>query len=93
MQIRGSIPIFWYQTPNLRLKPRPKIDPTRDSLQPYTTHMDELVMIYGKIILVNLIDHRGAENELEKAFAQLVSRAGSPNERYEVRVIKKIGLG
>lgn len=83
VQIRGSIPIFWYQTPNLRLKPRPKLDLTRDSLPPYQIHMDELVMFYGKIILVNLIDHRGAENELEKAFAQLVSRAGSPNERYE----------
>lgn len=45
--------------------------------------MDELVMLYGKIILVNLIDQRGAESELERLFAQLVNRAGSPNERYE----------
>lgn len=83
VQIRGSIPIFWYQTPNLRLKPRPKMDLTRDNLPPYQVHMDELVLNYGKIVLVNLIDHHGAENDLEKAFAQLVSRAGSPNERYE----------
>ncbi|KAL7028764.1 hypothetical protein ACKWTF_005985 [Chironomus riparius] len=83
VQIRGSIPIFWYQTPNLRLKPRPKLDNTRDSLQPYQTHMDELVLNYGKIVLVNLIDHRGAEDAMEKAFKQLVVRAGSANERYE----------
>lgn len=83
VQIRGSIPIFWYQTPNLRLKPKPKLDLTKDSLPPYQIHMDELVMYYGKIILVNLIDQRGAEHALERAFAQLVSRAGSPNERYE----------
>lgn len=83
VQIRGSIPIFWYQTPNLRLKPRPKLDKTRDSLQPYQTHMDELVFNYGKIVLVNLIDHRGAEDAMEKAFKQLVTRAGSANERYE----------
>jgi phosphatidylinositol 4-phosphatase len=83
VQTRGSIPIFWYQTPNLRLKPRPKIDKSRDSLQSYQTHMDEMVMHYGKVVLVNLIDHRGAEDELEKAFSQLVNRAGNPNERYE----------
>lgn len=83
VQIRGSIPIFWYQTPNLRLKPRPRIDKTRDHLPPYLLHMDSLVMHYGKQVLVNLIDHRGAEDELEKAFAHTVSRAGSSNERYE----------
>lgn len=83
VQIRGSIPIFWYQTPNLRLKPRPKMDLSRDSLPPYQTHMDELLLNYGKIVLVNLIDHRGAEDELEKAMAQLVSRSGNSNERYE----------
>lgn len=40
-------------------------------------------MHYGKNVLVNLIDHRGAEDELEKAFTQVVSRSGNPNERYE----------
>ncbi|CRL04071.1 CLUMA_CG017184, isoform A [Clunio marinus] len=83
VQIRGSIPIFWYQTPNLKLKPRPRIDNTRDHLPPYLLHMDSLIMHYGKLVLVNLIDHRGAEDEMEKAFAQVVSRAGNPNERYE----------
>lgn len=83
VQIRGSIPIYWYQTPNLRLKPRPRIDHTKDHLPAYQLHMDSLVMHYGKLVLVNLIDHRGAEDELEKAFAQVVNRAGSSNERYE----------
>jgi len=83
VQIRGSIPIFWYQTPNLKLKPRPLIDKTRDHLPPYQLHMDSMVMHYGKLVLVNLIDHRGAEDELEKAFAQVVSRSGNANERYE----------
>ena len=45
--------------------------------------MDSMVLHYGKLVLVNLIDHRGAEDELEKAFAQVVNRSGSPNERYE----------
>lgn len=83
VQIRGSIPIYWFQTPNLKLKPRPRIDRTKDHLPPYQVHMDSLAMHYGKIVLVNLIDHRGAEDELEKAFAQLVSRSGNRNDRYE----------
>jgi phosphatidylinositol 4-phosphatase len=83
VQIRGSIPIYWFQTPNLKLKPRPRIDRTKDHLPSYQLHMDSMALHYGKLILVNLIDHRGAEDELEKAFAQVVSRSGSINERYE----------
>lgn len=45
--------------------------------------MDSLVMHYGKQVMVNLIDQRGAEELLEKEFAAAVSRSGSQNERYE----------
>lgn len=83
VQIRGSIPIYWYQTPNLKYKPRPKINSGRDHLQAYQLHMDSLVMHYGKQVLVNLIDHRGAEDDLEKEMAKVVGRSGNVNERYE----------
>lgn len=83
VQIRGSIPIYWFQTPNLKLKPRPRIDRTKDHLPAYQQHLDSLAMHYGKIVMVNLIDHRGAEDELEKAFKQVVTRNGNTNERYE----------
>ena len=83
VQIRGSIPIYWYQTPNLKYKPRPKINSGRDHLHAYQLHMDSLVMHYGKQVLVNLIDHRGAEDDLEKEMAKTVGRSGNVNERYE----------
>lgn len=83
VQIRGSIPIYWFQTPNLKLKPRPRIDRTKDHLPSYQLHMDSLAMHYGKIVMVNLIDHHGAEDELEKAFKLVVQRYGNSNERYE----------
>lgn len=40
-------------------------------------------MHYGKQVMVNLIDQRGAEELLEKEFAAAVSRSASQNERYE----------
>lgn len=83
VQIRGSIPLFWQQIPNLKYKPRPTIYSEKNHLQAYQMHMDSLVMHYGKLVLVNLIDHRGAEDVLEKEFAKLVNEAGSQNERYE----------
>lgn len=83
VQIRGSIPMFWQQIPNLKYKPRPTIYSEKDHLQAYQLHTDNLIMHYGKIVMVNLIDHRGAEDVLEKAFVQLVNRASNPNERYE----------
>ncbi|XP_056638970.1 phosphatidylinositol-3-phosphatase SAC1 [Diorhabda sublineata] len=85
VQIRGSIPLFWHQNPDLRLKPPPTmID--MDPQEQYNTcikHIDELVTLYGKTVMVNLIDHKGAEGNMEKSFKNAVTAIAYPTIRYE----------
>ncbi|XP_071449003.1 phosphatidylinositol-3-phosphatase SAC1-B isoform X2 [Hetaerina americana] len=83
VQIRGSIPLFWSQYPNLKYKPRPKLSPNVNHGGAFCRHFDNLIFNYGKQVLINLIDHRGAEDILEKAFKEEVDRLGNPNIRYE----------
>lgn len=83
MQTRGSIPLFWRQTPNLKYKPPPELVPGRDHLQAFNRHIDSLLMHYGRQVLVNLVDHHGPEDVLEKAFGNVVTQLGNPAVRYE----------
>lgn len=83
VQTRGSIPLFWRQTPNLKYKPPPELVAGRDHLIACSKHLDAQMIHYGRQVLVNLIDHRGAEDVLEKAFATTISTLGYQNVRYE----------
>ncbi|XP_055383120.1 phosphatidylinositol-3-phosphatase SAC1 [Condylostylus longicornis] len=83
VQTRGSIPLFWRQTPNLKLKPPPEIIAGKDHLSAFTKHFDAQIMLYGRQVLVNLIDQKGREAALEKAYKNLVELLGSDSIRYE----------
>ncbi|XP_055683117.1 phosphatidylinositol-3-phosphatase SAC1 [Lutzomyia longipalpis] len=83
VQTRGSIPIYWRQTPNLRYKPPPEIIPDMDHMTAFAKHMDSQLLHYGRQVLINLIDHRGAEDTLEKAYANAVALLGNTAVRYE----------
>lgn len=84
VQIRGSIPLFWRQAPNLKYKPAPKIDYGKDHQTACQRHFDDQLSLYGKQVLVNLIDHRGREEVLEKAYREIVAEVtNEQNVRYE----------
>lgn len=84
VQTRGSIPVFWRQAPNLKYKPAPKIDYGKDHQTACQRHFDEQLSLYGKQVLVNLIDHRGREEVLEKAYRAIVAEVtNEQNVRYE----------
>lgn len=68
VQTRGSIPLFWQQRPTIKYKPFPTLEYGKDHQTACIKHLDNQVMVYGKQVLVNLIDHRGKEEALEKAF-------------------------
>lgn len=55
VQTRGSIPLFWSQTPNLKYKPKPTISDGRDHLVAATRHIDAQLQYYGRQVLVNLV--------------------------------------
>lgn len=55
VQTRGSIPLFWTQSPNLKYKPKPTIDEIKDHLQAANKHIDAQLQLYGRQVLVNLV--------------------------------------
>ena len=73
VQLRGSIPLFWTQTPNLQYNP-PIVVSTNDAenLEAGRKHFTELKKYYGKIKVVSLIDKKGRQNTLGQAFTKLV---------------------
>ncbi|KAK7571960.1 hypothetical protein V9T40_014432 [Parthenolecanium corni] len=83
VQIRGSIPLFWHQYPNLKLKPQPVIIPAEHHLEACRKHLHDITNIYGNVVMVNLIDHKGREGELQQKFKTIIDDAGFKKVRYE----------
>ncbi|CAG0914244.1 unnamed protein product [Notodromas monacha] len=83
VQIRGSIPLFWTQYPNIKYKPKPLLSPTANHVQSYTDHLQTQVYYYGRVVMVNLVNQHGSEGVLERAFATTVKTAGLANVTYE----------
>lgn len=85
VQIRGSIPLFWSQLPDLRYKPPPtlhEIDLQEQHNACYK-HLEQCALLYGRQVILNLVDHRGAEGRLEKAFGEVIQQLAYPAVRYE----------
>ncbi|XP_033626106.1 phosphatidylinositide phosphatase SAC1-like [Asterias rubens] len=83
VQTRGSIPLYWSQRPNIKYKPKILISQAQNHLDGFMRHLDSQVVNYGEQVLVNLIDHKGVEDRLEKTFAKAVMDAGNKNIKYE----------
>ncbi|CAH1364059.1 hypothetical protein MTP99_000411 [Tenebrio molitor] len=85
VQIRGSIPLFWTQAPDLRYKPPPtllEIDP-QEHHAACQKHLETVAVLYGKQVLLNLVDQKGAEGKLEKAFKDAIATLAYPSVVYE----------
>lgn len=68
VQVRGSIPLAWSQKANYRYKPAIKIDRICDQNRLIQSHFQQLKAKYNDVTVVNLIDSRGHEGELENEF-------------------------
>jgi len=82
VQVRGSIPLFWSQKPNLRYKPKPALAQANHS-DAFTRHFDDLALRYNRVVCIDLVNQSGSEAVLETAFAQNVQSSGLSNVRYE----------
>lgn len=83
LQTRGSIPLFWSQLPNLKYKPNPTLISGQNHNDGFQRHLDNQIFNYGRQIIVNLIDHKGPEDKLEKALAEVIHASGISDVRYE----------
>ncbi|XP_023819732.1 phosphatidylinositide phosphatase SAC1-A [Oryzias latipes] len=82
VQTRGSIPFFWSQRPNLKYKPKPQISKAGNHLDGLQRHFDSQVLLYGRQVVLNLINQNGSEKPLELAFRNLVTSLGTGMVRY-----------
>ncbi|KAF4100225.1 phosphatidylinositol-3-phosphatase SAC1-A [Onychostoma macrolepis] len=73
VQTRGSMPFFWSQRPNLRYKPKPQISTDTNHMDGFRRHFESQVLIYGKQVILNLVNQKGSELPLEQAFAKMVN--------------------
>lgn len=86
VQIRGSIPLFWYQKPDLRYKPSITLDlgvDVQDQQAACLRHLETTAGIYGRQVMIDLVDQVGSEGRLEKAFKDTISYLSHPSVRYE----------
>ncbi|XP_052060415.1 phosphatidylinositol-3-phosphatase SAC1-like isoform X2 [Mytilus californianus] len=82
VQTRGSIPIFWSQRPNLKYKPKIKIN-AANYPEVFQRHFDNQVYNYGEQVIVNLVNQAGSEGLLEKSFSQFITNSQNKKMRYE----------
>ncbi|KAK6178001.1 hypothetical protein SNE40_012847 [Patella caerulea] len=83
VQTRGSIPLFWFQRPNLKRMPLPSISSTSNHMDGFQRHFDDQVYNYGKQVIINLVNQSGYEHLMEKAFSQTVVNSQNNSIRYE----------
>lgn len=75
LQLRGSIPLYWTQRPNLRWQPLPIIKATENQVEAFVKHMRLQQQNYGgRHVVVNLVNQKGREksigSELERVSIQ-----------------------
>ncbi|XP_018324345.1 phosphatidylinositide phosphatase SAC1 [Agrilus planipennis] len=85
VQLRGSVPLFWGQTPNLLYKPPIQITEEDQELakQVCAKHLESLTLMYGKVVLIDLIDHKGMEEKLQLDFENTVKSLNFSSVHYE----------
>lgn len=75
VQTRGSMPMKWEQTPNIRYKPKPKlVGDYEDSVRSFRLHFQQQVQLYGQQVSVNLIDQKRDEGVMERLYHRMFSQ-------------------
>ncbi|KAG0321147.1 hypothetical protein BGZ99_004090 [Dissophora globulifera] len=82
VQTRGSIPLFWSQSP-YRLKPIPILERSeQENEEGFKKHIDSLINQYGRQILINLVEQHGRELIAGSAYSRYVEKLAEPSVRY-----------
>ena len=84
VQTRGSVPVYWAEVNTLRYSPKLQIRGVDTAVEAARKHFDEQIRIYGENYLVNLVNQKGREERVKKAYEQMVRiLVSSPNETSE----------
>lgn len=81
VQTRGSVPAYWAEVNTLHYVPSLQIRGVETALDAAKKHFDEQIRIYGDNYLVNLVNQKGRENRVKKAYEQIVENlVSSPTQ-------------
>lgn len=81
VQTRGSVPVYWAEVSTLKYIPTLQIGGVDTAVEAARKHFDEQIRLYGENYLVNLVNQKGREERVKKAYEQMVrTLVSSPNE-------------
>jgi hypothetical protein len=72
VQTRGSVPVFWAEINDLKYTPKLQVRGVETSVEAARKHFAEQISIYGENYLVNLVNQKGRENNVKRAYEELV---------------------
>ncbi len=84
VQTRGSVPVYWAEVNTLKYTPKVQIRSVEAAVPAAKLHFDEQIRIYGDNYLVNLVNQKGREMPVKKAYEQMVDMVVSgPQEHVQ----------
>lgn len=72
VQTRGSVPVFWAEVNNLQYTPKLQVRGVETAVEAARKHFTEQIRLYGENYMVNLVNQKGREERVKKAYEQLV---------------------
>lgn len=83
LQTRGSIPVIWKQTPNLKWSPTLIIEsnPIKNK-NAFENHMVKIKKAYKENYLINLIDKKGSQKKIGDCFTDMIRAYNDPSIKY-----------
>jgi hypothetical protein len=75
VQTRGSIPLVWEQPATLKYTPKCALAKPETSLAAFANHARAQVRAYGRVTAVNLIDQKGDQLRLGRAYEDAAAKA------------------
>ncbi|OLL25455.1 hypothetical protein NEOLI_004568, partial [Neolecta irregularis DAH-3] len=72
VQTRGSVPTQWNEIVHLKYHPRLRIHQSEDSIQAARNHFESQLSLYGDQYLVNLVNQKGREADVKRAYEDMI---------------------
>lgn len=81
VQTRGSVPVYWAEVNSLHYTPNLQVRGVEAAVDAAKRHFDEQIRIYGDNFLVNLVNQKGREERIKKAYENMIRiLVSSPSE-------------
>lgn len=82
IQTRGSVPAYWAEVNDLKYKPRLRVFSQKDAAIAARLHFDQQLKFYGDQYCVNLVNQKGHELPVKRAFEDVVSQLNDREIHY-----------